>query len=74
MGEVQVRGSVCRPGIIALDDSANGYSHPRVVKGRRAVVDVGSVGSKRRCCKSSKKEDLKHLENRTGQRATLTAA
>ena len=66
MGEVQVSRGVGRSGIIALDDFANGYSHSRVVKGGGAVVDVGSIGGKRCCCKSSKKEDLKHLEKLTG--------
>jgi hypothetical protein len=32
------------------------------MKRRRAVVDVGSIGGKRSCCKSSKNEDLEHLE------------
>jgi hypothetical protein len=62
MGEVEVRGRVCRPGIVALRQFGNGDSHSRVVEGGRAVVDVGSVGRKRCCCEGSQKEDVKHLD------------
>jgi hypothetical protein len=74
MCEVKVSRRVCRPRVIALDYFANGYSHSRVMKRWRAVIDVGSIGSKRRCCESSKNEKLKHFETTLRRRTTLPAA